>query len=284
MVNRVSITIKKAQVKKLIGYYKGASKKIISELSSATDFGRLSRIATLRKIDKILRKLDKQTQQWLEKELTKYYKENASIATKLADEVGLEVLDRFTTIDNEAIKSIVDGSLQYYREASSGVKREAMRMLDVAAREQIKTIIAEGKISGDDRAAITGRIAEKLKENFTTLIDKSGRRWDIETYAELLTRTSAVRAANEGIQNRLLQSGYDLVQVSQHMGACELCTPWEGKILSINGKHPNYPSVAEAEMAGLFHPNCRHRLLPYHEKLVEVSAVWNPETGHYINL
>jgi hypothetical protein len=284
MVNRVSITIKEAQIKKLIGYYRGSSEKIIKELSSVTDFGRLSRLATLKKIDKILGGLDKQTQKWLQGEMARYYRENAGIASKLASEVDLEALDKFTTIDNEAIRSIVDGSLQYYREASSGVKRQAMRMLDEANREAIKIIVAEGRISGDDRRDIAGRIASQLRDNFTVLIDKGGRRWDIKTYAELVTRTSAVRAANEGIQNRLLQSGYDLVQVSQHFGACKLCVPWEGKILSISGGHPDYPSVAEAEMAGLFHPNCRHRLLPYHEKLAEVSTIWNPETGHYISL
>ena len=28
--------------------------------------------------------------------------------------------------------------------------------------------------------------------------------------------------------NRVLENGYDLVQVSDHVGECELCRPWEG--------------------------------------------------------
>jgi hypothetical protein len=48
------------------------------------------------------------------------------------------------------------------------------------------------------------------------------------------------------------------VKVSTHRGACELCQPWQGKILSITGKTKGYPTLEEAKAAGLFHPRCRH--------------------------
>lgn len=37
-----------------------------------------------------------------------------------------------------------------------------------------------------------------------------------------------------------------------------MCAPWNGKVLSLTGQTPGYPTLEEAEGAGLFHPNCRH--------------------------
>jgi len=67
-----------------------------------------------------------------------------------------------------------------------------------------------------------------------------------------------MQAHLEGTANRLVEQGHDLVKVSTHIGACELCQPWQGKILSITGKTEGYPTLEEAKAAGLFHPNCRH--------------------------
>lgn len=39
---------------------------------------------------------------------------------------------------------------------------------------------------------------------------------------------------------------------------CDKRSPWGGKVLSLTGETPGYPTMAEAKAAGLFHPNCRH--------------------------
>lgn len=268
----------------LLGYYKSATKQIISELESATDFGRARRLQVLKNIDSILQKLDKNTSEWFKGEVERYYKEYSQDTVVVLDSSGFPVTSSFSSIDEEAIKTMTDDIMAYYRDSYSGVKRAAMRMLNDSARDQVTALLAEGRITGETRKAIADKIAGLLKEGLVALVDRSGRKWSLESYANMLTRTMLVRTANQGVQNRLVDSGYDLVQVTEHIGSCQLCGPWQGKILSISGKHPNYPSVAKAEEAGLHHPNCKHRLVAYHEKLLEVSAVWNPETGHYINL
>jgi hypothetical protein len=229
--------------------------------------------------------LDSKTKDWVVKEVEKYYTDNAKeIALAMRGE-GFPTMVSFGIIDQEAVKTLADDVMAYYREAFSGVKRSALKMLNEAAKMRVTALLAEGKISGDTRQQISDRIAGLLKQGFIALVDKGGRQWNIEAYANMLTRTMLVRTANQGIVNRLGQDGYDLVQVSDHLGECELCRPWENQILSVSGKHPGYKAVDLAYSSGeIFHPNCRHRLLPYHEKLAEVSAVYNPETGRYINL
>jgi hypothetical protein len=268
----------------LLSYYKAATTQIISELESATDFGRARRLQVLSNIDKILQKLDKNTSEWFKGEVRIYYETYSKDAVNLLDDSGFPVTVSFSRIDEQAIQTLSDDVMSYYREAYSGVKRAAMRMLNDSARDQVTALLAEGKISGETRKAIADKIAGLLKEGLVALIDRGGRKWSLEAYANMLTRTMLVKTANQGLQNRLIDSGYDLVQVSDHAGSCNLCAPWQGRILSMSGKHPSYPTVTEAEMQGLHHPNCRHRLLPYHEKLLEVSVVWNPETQRYIGL
>jgi len=89
-------------------------------------------------------------------------------------------------------------------------------------------------------------------------VDKSGRSWNLKTYAEMATRTTAARARIDGSLNRFQQNGEDLVVVSAHAESCPICDPWEGRILSISGRSEEYPSVSEAEADGLFHANCTH--------------------------
>jgi len=82
--------------------------------------------------------------------------------------------------------------------------------------------------------------------------------WNMRTYTEMVARTTTMEAHLQGTANRLVEQGHDLVKVSTHRGACPLCEPWQGEILSITGKTKGYPTLEEAKAAGLFHPNCRH--------------------------
>jgi len=58
--------------------------------------------------------------------------------------------------------------------------------------------------------------------------------------------------------NEFMARGEDLVVYPVFSPTCEICEFWQGKILSISGTTKGYPSVAEAEVDGFNHPNCRH--------------------------
>jgi len=278
------VTYKDAKLKTLRKLYKSATERIIKTVTSVTNFERDRRAAVLAQVDDILGELDEKTQAWFREEVEDYYKRYGKDSVEALKADGFPVKAEFTQIDSEAIDAMADEIVQYQREAYSGIKREVSRILNNAAREQTTSIIAEGKILGETRRDIADRVAGKLKDGLTALVDKGGRRWSFEAYSDMLTRTKLVEASNNGLKNRLAQSGYDLVQVSEHATSCPLCEPWQGKILSISGNHPDYPTDEEAKADNLWHPNCRHRLLPYHEKLAETSAVWNAEKGRYIQI
>jgi hypothetical protein len=114
--------------------------------------------------------------------------------------------------------------------------------------------------------------------------DRGGRRWSLDSYVNMSTRTAMVQSSVEAHNDQLTGLGIDLVQVSDVAGECPLCRPWEGKILIVGGAATSTGphdiqalhgiddryvtvsvagTVAEARVAGLLHPNCRHSLGAY---------------------
>lgn len=112
-------------------------------------------------------------------------------------------------------------------------------------------------------------------------VDRAGRRWDLTSYVEMATRTSTARAAMFAGIERMQSAGIDLVYVSAHTGACDLCGPWEGKVLFADGTagaqtlqvqsavSDEYVTVDvagsldTAMTAGFMHPHCRHSVSAY---------------------
>src|SRR5690606_5493901 len=114
----------------------------------------------------------------------------------------------------------------------------------------------------------------------TGFVDRAGRRWDIASYAEMATRTATGRAAIQGHTDRLTAPGYALGNGSDPPDWCSVCRPWEGRVLSLSGVTPGYPTLAEAQGSGLFHANCTHSLSAYIPGLTrapERRRLANPE-------
>ena len=97
----------------------------------------------------------------------------------------------------------------------------------------------------------------------THIVYKNGRKVSLEAYTEMVGRTTSGRAAVQGSLNRFTEYNYDLIRVSSHFRACDLCIPHEGKIYSLSGSSSKYPPFSDAILLGLFHPNCAHDVSPF---------------------
>lgn len=119
------------------------------------------------------------------------------------------------------------------------------------------------------------------------IIDSRGRQWNLATYVEMATRTATVRAYNDAHQARMTALGIHYFTVPRDGHPCPLCRPWEGAILSdgatgnrvetnpATGAQVGFniaATIEEARIAGLWHPNCRHTLLPYLPGVTKVNA------------
>lgn len=117
-----------------------------------------------------------------------------------------------------------------------------------------------------------------VQQGITGFVDKSGRRWGLSSYVEMAVRTAAHRAYLAADLARMHALGIHLFTIPDEDHACPLCFPWQGRVL-IDDEHGYEPepgvhvhaTIAEARAAGLFHPNCRHPLIPYFPGITRVD-------------
>lgn len=280
MLFPTEVELNEEKIRKLNELYLTAQKRIESELLHATDFGAFRRRQILSQIDKIVEGLQLEINGYLQKELPFFYKQGAKDAVKQLKKIGagIETSSGFSLIHQEAVKILIDDTAKAFAESMTGMKRSANAVLNQAVKQQITQQIAMGKITGeslkDTKDLVAGIIQNK---GINSLIDKGGRPWTLDRYSEMLIRTKTVEARNRGLVNRMAENGYDLVEVTSNGTTCQLCAPWEGKILSVSGNDPDYPALSEAEADGLFHPNCQHAINAIHLDLVAQIDAYNLE-------
>ncbi len=120
---------------------------------------------------------------------------------------------------------------------------------------------AEGWSSGRAFRALRDEVMGQRPD--FTFVDRAGRQWAPERYLEMVSRTLMAESQREAHEAAYAEAGVDLVKVSIQGTKCPKCNPWEGRVLSLTGATAGFPTVAEARGEGLFHPNCKHRLLAH---------------------
>ena len=125
--------------------------------------------------------------------------------------------------------------------------------------KEIKNQSIEGTI-GEQKKISTSLAADLQERGITFFTDKIGRKIPIEKYIAMRVQTDTANMQRSSFFLRAIQYDVDLVRII-HLNihpSCELCRPFENKILSINGRTPGYMTIDNAMLNGLFHPNCDH--------------------------
>lgn len=139
-----------------------------------------------------------------------------------------------------------------------GVRKSSNGIMSRVLQEQLRDRITEGVAAGKGIPVIAAKIVDDFKDvGFSVFVDRGGKKWSLKRYAEMLTRTHIIRAANEASLKRAGELGVTIFQMSTHAGTPdEACLIVEGKFYDTTGKrYPHPPSMP-------IHPNCRHLLLP----------------------
>lgn len=117
----------------------------------------------------------------------------------------------------------------------------------------------------------------------TGFTDVSGRDWSLSAYVEMAVRTAANRAYNASHLARMHALGIHYFSVPDTGHPCPLCFPWQHRVLTdgfVDDPQVHVDAtIAEAVAAGLFHPNCRHTLIPVIPGITVLPEpqVWTPE-------
>lgn len=146
--------------------------------------------------------------------------------------------------------TMLDGSQQVYRD-----------ILD-----QTTAKVLTGVSTGPQALRETAR--KWANKGIPTITDVTGRKWSVEAYVPMITRTLSNQVSNQMQEARMDEHDIDLIEVSSHMGARPRCAPFQGRIYSRSGasdKYPPFSSTSYGEPAGLFGINCGHVMYPFVE-------------------
>ena len=105
-----------------------------------------------------------------------------------------------------------------------------------------------------------------IQKNMVAIVDKAGRRWNVDSYVDMVTRTKAQEVYVQGMKNFADKNGGngDLAVIPYNPLTVDACKEFEGMIISMTGATEGYPTYDELRSTGMiFHPRCRHTPQPY---------------------
>lgn len=183
------------------------------------------------------------------------------------------------TVDSEAASRALVHAL------SGNLSQADLRILrsaDDIYRRVIANVTARGLADEFTRRAAAQAALDMFTDTgITGFTDMAGRNWSLTSYAEMACRTAVNSAARQGVFDELRADGRDLVIVSGSPSCCEMCAPWEGEVLSLDGMTSGYPTLGEAEADGLFHQNCSHTADPFIEGLTKRGTTQRGDPERY---
>lgn len=113
------------------------------------------------------------------------------------------------------------------------------------------------------------KMRESLQKNMVAIVDNAGRRWNVDTYVDMVVQTKAHQVYVKGLQDFSDKNGGngDLARIPHNQLTVDACKNFEGLIISMTGATAGYRTYGELKATNLiFHPRCRHHPLPYWEE------------------
>lgn len=172
-----------------------------------------------------------------------------------------------TVQESSALIAILDS---YQRQAQQTFNLVNTTMLDQSRQAYLDII---NSTTGEVLAGVSTpnqalrKTVRKWSEVGTpALIRKDGARLSSEAYVNMVMRSTSNNVANEMNLTRMDEYGVDLIEISSHAGARELCYPYQGNVYSKSGNSEKYPSLSSTSYghpAGIAGINCGHVFMPF---------------------
>lgn len=189
-----------------------------------------------------------------------------------AVEIGVTV-DLISRDMAKANKTIIKSMKKYFnfmgkinRRIAAKIQEQDQELLSDADLFLIEDIIQSGYLAHEVRGKVSKRIYDILVDrigegNLIEIIDKNGKtiHYNPRKYAEMVARTRLRELQTQAVKNMCGAYGCDLVVWSTHDNPCPKCEPFEGRVFSLSGKHPDYPFLKDEPP---LHPRCEHNINP----------------------
>lgn len=262
-------------IKRLTDYYKDAYKQIVAALleiqnNSPTDDIYQRQASLLRQIEVILTELNSKNKAWCDEMLRQAFSDGQALAiltsggaTTLAEAAaGVQ----FSMLAQQTVEAAINSTYNHLLSATQNTERRVKQIV----RQTVGDIIRQRTLQQYGRNTIKKDIVQQLtkkglskkvtEEGFIGIIDAKGRKWSLDRYAEMVTRTELNNAHVEGVKVSGIERGIDTALISTH-NAPDACGQFEGMIISLNGLTEGLLTYDELRNTNLiWHPNCKHKV------------------------
>jgi hypothetical protein len=260
------------QLEQLLQQYRLAQRTIVSQIREALASGDAATAGRRRNmLASVLQTLDQlgvQTDAEARQIVADAYHQAAERAGEQAAGVGVSgVTDAsFGQVSLEAVAALQASALDRLQTARQIVGRQVQDIFARAQRDA--TVQALLGAQGSPQLAARSMVRDLRRRGVSAFVDRSGRQWSLDTYAEMAVRTTTRQAVVHGALNRMAAQGINLARISSHAGSCTICAPYDGVLVSLDGQTRDHDGESVATLEAMpnggppFHPNCRHTILP----------------------
>ena len=264
-------------VKKILKQYLKAREAIIAELlvlveGQKGDLKVNHQASLLRQVDYILSELNTNVQSTLEEGILSSFTEGQAVLSySVGDYKSLADATEgvaFTQLARETVEAVMADTFDDILSATALTSRRTKALVRKVVQEQMRINMAESMGRRTMKKSIIAELtknglSKSIKEDaFVGIVDRKGRRWTLNRYAEMVVRSKYKQARFEGMRTKALEDNIDLAVISSH-GAKDACRHYEGMVISMNGTTPGYPTYSELRASNkIFHPNCKHTIYP----------------------
>lgn len=262
-------------VQRLTSYYRKGFKEIVrllKELNPNQVIEQRRYKALLQQISVILSQIDQKSAQWCQDVIQEAFEDAQAralasmglVSTLAAARAQISTTEIVRNRAQQMIEDTMEDLLQATQNTDRKIKKIVREIVadslrqnaiqNIGVRQNVKEVY--------DRLLKHGFSQSIREETFVGIVDRAGRRWDLETYAKMVVKTKIQQAQIEGARLEALENDSDLAIISSH-GAKDACSYFEGMIISMNGLTKGYRTLADLRATNLiFHPNCQHTVHP----------------------
>lgn len=258
--HQAETSVADAHAEQMINIYRAAQRQLEAHVATTLSSGAMGSHAyyerQLKMANLILGQLKIDQQAHIYQGIDKIYKA-AGYAAFNAGGMGVQfggVNQRAVIVLASAMNAKVDGALTLVG-----------RRIEDAFRNAALKEVAGGLAASATRAQVSSALEQRLikkgiTDSVTGFVDKGGRRWSLEAYTRMVARTTTREAVTSAVVDQIQQAGEDdLISISEHSGASDECSIYEGQTFSLYGKTPGYDVIDQLPP---FHPNCIHTAFP----------------------
>lgn len=288
-----------------------AETDIINEIARLRSRGNVDyhAVAALNRVQKTLKGLEDDCWKYVPKMIEKQFYARVPEARRALEPAarqarGYAAAEALTSTQTDVVQQLINNLMGEVVTAEMHVMSSLKSSLigptreDVFRRTGLRAVINMETRGDGFRKAVPELVRELQQNGVEAFVDKAGRKWSLHTYGTMVCRTTSRQA--EILAVLTADPDHDLYRISSHGTTCPVCAPFEGRVYSRSGTHPDFPPLASAfgkidpngpnDLSNTWlniHPNCLHVLLPWTEKgktpeeLEKIKRFSNPQTNPF---